>query len=252
MTIDLPIRRTPPAVLGGLALLATCGAGLLIPCLIRFIEDAFDQTDAWIGPVYFPYSVACAAESLSGGPSRNASVAEPCPSARCSWAPAWPWPASWPWCWSADARPGVIGWVLDDVAPPCDHPASSRRAGCERDEYPSCVGTEIRWLVETGATTAGNGPGSLRTERSAPRRRGADPVGSGAERQRYRAAPIGPDRVQRRIARRSWSAASPNEGGTAEGTTFRPGTTGRFLIPGPDVTGPRATRPDRPHGGRTR
>jgi hypothetical protein len=29
------------------------------------------------------------------------------------------------------------------------------------------VGTEIRWLVETGATTTGNGPGSLRTERTA-------------------------------------------------------------------------------------
>jgi hypothetical protein len=37
--------------------------------------------------------------------------------------------------------------------------------GDERDEYPSRVGREIRWLVETGATTAGNGPGSLRTER---------------------------------------------------------------------------------------
>jgi hypothetical protein len=39
--------------------------------------------------------------------------------------------------------------------------------GDERDEYPSSVGREIRWLVETGATTAANGPGSLRTE---PRR----------------------------------------------------------------------------------
>jgi hypothetical protein len=37
--------------------------------------------------------------------------------------------------------------------------------GSERDEYPSIVGTEIRWLVETGAAAAGNGPGSLRTER---------------------------------------------------------------------------------------
>ena len=43
--------------------------------------------------------------------------------------------------------------------------ATSRRAGYERDEYPSSVGRETRWLVETGATTAGNGPGSLRTER---------------------------------------------------------------------------------------
>jgi hypothetical protein len=74
-------------------------------------------------------------------------------------------------------------------------PPTSRRAGCERDEYPSSVGREIRWLVETGATTARNGPGSLRTERRAKRRRGADPVGSGAERQRYRAAPIGKARA---------------------------------------------------------
>ena len=29
------------------------------------------------------------------------------------------------------------------------------------------VGRETRWLVETGATTAVNGPGSLRTERTA-------------------------------------------------------------------------------------
>src|SRR5439155_12953202 len=58
--------------------------------------------------------------------------------------------------------------------------------------------------------------------------------------------------AQAELARRSRSAASPNEGGTAEGTTFRPGTIGRFLIPGPDVAGPRATRPDRPHEGRTR
>ncbi len=44
-------------------------------------------------------------------------------------------------------------------------PATSRRTGVDRDEYPSRVGTETRWLVETGATTAGDGPGSLRTER---------------------------------------------------------------------------------------
>src|SRR6185503_6049024 len=44
----------------------------------------------------------------------------------------------------------------------------------------------------------------------------------------YRAAPIGGS-----SARRSRSAASPNEGGTAEGTTFRPGTKWSFLILGP-------------------
>jgi hypothetical protein len=48
-------------------------------------------------------------------------------------------------------------------------PATSRRTGCERDEYPSRVGREIRWLVEAGVAAAGNGPGSLRTERRAAR-----------------------------------------------------------------------------------
>src|SRR5690242_13800237 len=45
--------------------------------------------------------------------------------------------------------------------------ATSRRAGYERDEYPSSVGRETRWLVETGAASTVNGPGSLRTERQA-------------------------------------------------------------------------------------
>ena len=58
---------------------------------------------------------------------------------------------------------------------------TSRIAGDDRDEYPSRVGTETRWLVETGTTAAVNGPGSLRTER---RGRGSRPVGSGAGRQR--------------------------------------------------------------------
>jgi hypothetical protein len=55
--------------------------------------------------------------------------------------------------------------TLDGRSCACHPPATSRRTGCERDEYPSSVGREIRWLVETGATMAGNGPGSLRTER---------------------------------------------------------------------------------------
>ena len=53
------------------------------------------------------------------------------------------------------------------------------------------------------------------------------PVGSGAERQRYRAAPIARSHDP---AVGHESAASPNEGGTAEGTTFRPGTIRSFLI----------------------
>ena len=44
-------------------------------------------------------------------------------------------------------------------------PAYIANIGCERDEYPSSVGRETRWLVETGTTAAVNGPGSLRTER---------------------------------------------------------------------------------------
>jgi hypothetical protein len=43
--------------------------------------------------------------------------------------------------------------------------ADIRHTGDDRDEYPSEAGAENRWLVQTGAATAGNGPGSLRTER---------------------------------------------------------------------------------------
>ena len=71
-------------------------------------------------------------------------------------------------------------------------------------------------------------------DRTATRHRPRNPVGSGAERQRYRAAPIGGATA----TRRSRSAASPNEGGTAEGTTFRPGTKWSFLD-FPDADGPR-------------
>jgi hypothetical protein len=131
-------------------------------------------------------------------------------------------------------------------------PPTSRRMGDERDEYPSGVGREIRWLVETGATTAANGPGSLRTERRAMRRRGADPVDSGAERQRYRAAPIGRDRASGHRPSVTKVRLRRMRVAPRKARPFVPGRDGRFLIPGPDVTGPRATRPDRPHEGRTR
>src|SRR4026209_2580911 len=55
------------------------------------------------------------------------------------------------------------------------------------------------------------------------------PVASGAERQRYRAAPIDRRASGRPVGQES--AASPNEGGTAEGTTFRPGLKGRSCFP---------------------
>jgi hypothetical protein len=55
--------------------------------------------------------------------------------------------------------------ALDGVAKGRVESRLNRRTGNERDEYPSSVGRETRWLVETGATAAANGPGSLRTER---------------------------------------------------------------------------------------
>ena len=38
--------------------------------------------------------------------------------------------------------------------------ATSRTTGCERDEYPSHVGTETRWLVEPGRRRQGMDPGA--------------------------------------------------------------------------------------------
>jgi len=65
------------------------------------------------------------------------------------------------------------------------------------------------------------------------------PVGSGAERQRYRAAPIGGRTAVPPVGHSS--AAQPNEGGTAEGTTFRPGRRRSFLD-SRAVRTPRAAR----------
>jgi hypothetical protein len=55
--------------------------------------------------------------------------------------------------------------TLDVPRRPDPYSADITKTGYERDEYPSSVGRETRWLVETGATAAANGPGSLRTER---------------------------------------------------------------------------------------
>src|SRR4029079_10338693 len=73
---------------------------------------------------------------------------------------------------------------------------------------------------DEGMAPGASGPNTGRRE---PR----TSVGSGAERQRYRAAPIG-QRERRGAPPVRKSAASPNEGGTAEGTTFRPGTKWSF------------------------
>jgi hypothetical protein len=89
----------------------------------------------------------------------------------------------------------IPGSPLDARAWPCHHPRTDTNTGCERDEYASNVGRETRWLVETGAAAARNGPGSLRTEQRNAGDARLLAVGSGAERQRYRAAPIATGRV---------------------------------------------------------
>src|SRR4249919_2543514 len=80
---------------------------------------------------------------------------------------------------------------------------------------------------DEGMAPGASGPNTGRRE---PR----TSVGSGAERQRYRAAPIG-HRGDAAGPSVRQSAASPNEGGTAEGTTFRPGTK-RFFFNDPATT----------------
>ncbi len=83
--------------------------------------------------------------------------------------------------------------------------------------------------METGATTAGNGPGSLRTERTrrsrtpSRLRRRAPAIAGSADRRRRATSPSADPSVRR-------VRQTPNEGGTAEGTTFRPRDDGRFFI----------------------
>ena len=129
---------------------------------------------------------------------------------------------------SAGRRAGRSGRRLTPRTRPAHTPRTSRTAGCERDEYPSrrrprdpAVGAS-RNDDDEGMDPGASGPNARRRE---PR----TPVGSGAERQRYRAAPIGRPR-RRGPPVGHESAASPNEGGTAEGTTFRPGDEWSFLI----------------------
>ncbi len=62
------LRRTEPAAILGCAAITLIGfSGLLIPSLIRSIEDAFDQTDAGMGVLFFISAVAYASGSLGGG-----------------------------------------------------------------------------------------------------------------------------------------------------------------------------------------
>lgn len=68
MTRSLP--RPPVAgILGCLTLLAIGWTGLLVPSLIRSIEQTFDQNDAGIGLFYLVYSAIYALGSFGGGPA---------------------------------------------------------------------------------------------------------------------------------------------------------------------------------------
>src|SRR5262245_17993263 len=97
-------------------------------------------------------------------------------------------------------------------------PAYITKSGCERDEYPSRVDRETRWLVETGAATAVNGPWSLRTERRTPSRlRRRAPAIQGRADRRPQGQPVG-DRVRHRRMRVAPRKARP----------FVPGRNGRF------------------------
>ena len=67
MTLPTADRRLAAGIVGSLTLLVIGWTGLLVPSLIRSIKDAFDQSDAGIGVVYFAYAVAYAAGSILGG-----------------------------------------------------------------------------------------------------------------------------------------------------------------------------------------
>ncbi len=62
------MQRPPAAgVVGAIAFLLIGWSGLLVPSLIRSIKEAFDQSDAGIGLLYFLFSGAWAAGAFGGG-----------------------------------------------------------------------------------------------------------------------------------------------------------------------------------------
>ena len=122
--------------------------------------------------------------------------------------------------------------ALDGSASPCHPPRHITKSGLRTGRVP------VDRRQRDPVVGANRGDGGGEWTREPPDRTTVTPgmpgsndqVGSGAERQRYRAAPIARDRPHgghRTRAAGHVSAASPNEGGTAEGTTFRPGTIGR-------------------------
>jgi MFS transporter, FHS family, glucose/mannose:H+ symporter len=67
VTLPTRDRRLAAGIVGSLTLLLIGWTGLLVPSLIRSIKEAFDQSDAGIGVVYFAYAVAYAGGSILGG-----------------------------------------------------------------------------------------------------------------------------------------------------------------------------------------
>jgi hypothetical protein len=127
--------------------------------------------------------------------------------------------------WVSSSRRTVPRWTLDAFARATAYsrPHHEERAVNGTSTRRTSTQRPGGWC-EPGRRRQGMDPGA-----SGPNARWREPrtpVGSGAERQRYRAAPIGFGGDTR--ARRSHRVRhTPNEGGTAEGTTFRPGRNGR-------------------------
>jgi fucose permease len=67
--VSRPPRARPAAagIVGWVAFALIGWSGLLVPSLIRSIEDAFDQTDAGMGTFYLVYAVFYAIGSFGGG-----------------------------------------------------------------------------------------------------------------------------------------------------------------------------------------
>jgi fucose permease len=59
--------RLPAGIVGALSLVAIGWTGLLVPSLIRSIQDTFGQDDAGLGLVYLVWAVAYASGSFVGG-----------------------------------------------------------------------------------------------------------------------------------------------------------------------------------------
>jgi MFS transporter, FHS family, glucose/mannose:H+ symporter len=65
--LDEPRRLSPIALIGYASFLLIGWSSLLVPSLIRSVEDSFRQTDAGIGAFYLVFAISYAAGSFAGG-----------------------------------------------------------------------------------------------------------------------------------------------------------------------------------------